>query len=49
MHGDEGGVRSHVAQPLDQVEADVDRDDLVAESAQRVLDAGSRAKRDLAL
>jgi hypothetical protein len=39
VHRDERHVRAQVAQPPDQVEADVDRHDFVAQSRQRVLHA----------
>ena len=46
---DERDVGLRLAQPLDQVVADVDRDRLVAEPVERVLDARARAQRHLAL
>ncbi len=49
VHGDEGDVGPLGAQLLDQVGADVERQDLVAESPQRVLDPSAGAQRDAAL
>jgi hypothetical protein len=46
---DERDLRAVLAQPLDEVGADVDRDDLVPEPLERVLDARARLQRDLAL
>ena len=47
---DERDVRRRASRRrVDQVAADVDRDDLVAEPLERVLDARARAQRDLAL
>ena len=42
-------VRALVAEPVDEVRADVDRHHLVAEPLERVLDARARAQRDLPL
>ena len=49
MHGDEGDVGRLDPQPFHEVGADVDRDDLVPEAVERVLDPGGRAERDAAL
>ncbi len=49
MHGDEGDVGGLGAEPFHEVGADVDRDHLVAEPFQRVLDPGAGAQRDAAL
>ena len=49
MHGDEGDVGLLGPQAFHEVGADVDRDDLVAEPVERVLDAGAGAERDAAL
>ena len=49
VHGDEGDVGPLGDQALDQVGADVDRQHLVAEPLQRVLDPRPRAQRDAPL
>ncbi len=49
VHGDEGDLGPLGAQAFHEVGADVDRDDLVAEPFERVLDPGAGAERDAAL
>ena len=49
VQGDEGDVGLLGEQPLYQVAAGVERDDLVAEPRQRVLDPRARAQRDVPL
>jgi hypothetical protein len=49
VQGDERDVGRHGAQAVDEVGADVHRDDLVAEARQRILHPGAGAQRDLAL
>jgi hypothetical protein len=49
VHRDERHVGALLPQPPDQVPASVDRDHVVAEPLERVLDAGAGAQRDLAL
>src|SRR3954451_6564978 len=49
VHGDERGVRTSGAQLVDQVGADVDRHDLVAQPLERVLDPRARPEGDLPL
>ena len=46
---DERDVRPRVGEPLDQVRADVDRDDVVAQPLEGVAHPGAGAQRDLPL
>ncbi len=49
MQGHERDVRARLLEPVDEVGADVDRGDVVAEALQRVLDLRAGAEGDLAL
>ena len=49
MQGDEGDLGPGFLQPRDQIGADVDRDHLVAERGERILDPGAASQRHLPL